>query len=174
MYKKILRKAQFITSFASSSCFATICLLVGSAESSGRRVLHAHVSPEGQTTGPLVAAVQRHNLTPSIWSPSWESGGKLHSFLISEVDGDGWSLARSGSFIPKERITGIHWTGGWVGIRAAMDVEANREVLALAGNLTPVVQSTASHFTSSRDEMSNILLNGSECWPFTEQQFLQL
>jgi hypothetical protein len=29
-------------------------------------VLHIHISPEGRTIGPLVAAVQGHSLTPSI------------------------------------------------------------------------------------------------------------
>jgi hypothetical protein len=31
-------------------------------------VLHAHISPTGWTKGLLVAAVQRHSLTPSTWS----------------------------------------------------------------------------------------------------------
>jgi hypothetical protein len=62
--------------------FATRSLLVGLPESSGcesgvipsqhhyTMVLHAHISPEEWTIGPLVAAVQRHRSTPSTWSPS--------------------------------------------------------------------------------------------------------
>jgi hypothetical protein len=32
--------------------------------------LHVHTSPGGWTIGPLVAAVQRHTLTPSTWTSS--------------------------------------------------------------------------------------------------------
>jgi hypothetical protein len=78
----------------SSSWFATRWLLVGFSESSGGRirnfpsryhstmVLHAHISRAGWTIGPLVAAVQRHILTPSAWSSSFHTNCKPRQFRL--------------------------------------------------------------------------------------------
>jgi hypothetical protein len=38
----------------------------------------------------------------------------IHS-LTSALDGGEWSASRSGRFTPRERASGTHWIGGWVG-----------------------------------------------------------
>jgi len=42
---------------------------------------------------------------------------------------------------PRERAPGTHWTEGWLGPRAGIDM-AKRNIPASAGNQTPVVQPT--------------------------------
>jgi hypothetical protein len=56
--------------------------------------------------------------------------------------GGEWSASRSGHFIHGERAAGIHWIGGWVGLRACVDV-VTRNISASAGNRTPDVQPVA-------------------------------
>jgi hypothetical protein len=41
------------------------------------------------------------------------------------------SSSRSSRFNPKERATGSHWTGGWVGSRAILDVVVKRKIPSL-------------------------------------------
>jgi hypothetical protein len=48
-------------------------------------VLHVHVSPGGWTIGLLVAAVQRCNLTPSIWSISQSIKGSRNPAVLTET-----------------------------------------------------------------------------------------
>jgi hypothetical protein len=53
-------------------------------------------------------------------------------------------------FIPGERPSGTHCTGGWVGPRAGLDTEARRKILYLclgsnSGRL--VVKSLVRHYT---------------------------
>jgi hypothetical protein len=38
-----------------------------------------------------------------------------HAFLTSALDGGEWSASRLGLFTPRERDSGTHWIGGWVG-----------------------------------------------------------
>jgi hypothetical protein len=47
--------------------FSPSCLVFPCQYNSSLAV-HTHMSPGGWTTGPLVAAVQRHNLSPSTWT----------------------------------------------------------------------------------------------------------
>ena len=54
----------------------------------------------------------------------WGSGGIVPQYLISVLDGGEWLASRPGRFIPGERDTCIHWTGGWVGPRTSLDAEA--------------------------------------------------
>jgi hypothetical protein len=42
--------------------------------------------------------------------------------LTSALDGGEWSTSRPSRFTPKERATGIHWIGGWLGLRAVLDM----------------------------------------------------
>jgi hypothetical protein len=44
----------------------------------------------------------------------------MHS-LTSALDGGEWSDSRPGCFTPKERVSGTHWIGGWVGLRTGLD-----------------------------------------------------
>jgi len=42
-------------------------------------------------------------------------------FLPSALDGGEWSVSRPCRFTPRERATGTHWIGGWVGPRVVLD-----------------------------------------------------
>jgi hypothetical protein len=44
------------------------------------------------------------------------------------VNGQRHALA---ALYPRERIPGIHWIGGWVGLRAGLDTEVRRKILCL-------------------------------------------
>jgi hypothetical protein len=41
--------------------------------------------------------------------------------VTSALDGGEWSASRTGRFTPRERSTGTHWIGGWMGPRAVLD-----------------------------------------------------
>jgi hypothetical protein len=48
--------------------------------------------------------------------------------------GTSWrSTSRPGRFMPRERVTGTHWIGGWVGLRAGLDDLEKRKFLTLPG-----------------------------------------
>jgi hypothetical protein len=47
---------------------------------------------------------------------------KLHAFLPSALDVGEWSASRPGRFTLREKATGTHWIGGWVGPRAVLDI----------------------------------------------------
>jgi hypothetical protein len=42
---------------------------------------------------------------------------RIHTFLISALDGGDWSASHPGRFTPGERAPGTHWIEGWVGLR---------------------------------------------------------
>jgi hypothetical protein len=75
---------------------------------------------------------------------------QFHSFLDLGTDGGEWSASRSGHFIPRERVPGIHWIGGWVGSRAGLDVVMKRNILSPcreSNPRTPIVQPVPSRYT---------------------------
>jgi hypothetical protein len=41
--------------------------------------------------------------------------------LATGLDGGEWSASSPGRFIPRERVPGTHWIGGWVGPRDVLD-----------------------------------------------------
>jgi hypothetical protein len=45
----------------------------------------------------------------------------LYSFLTSALDGGKWSASRPGRFTAREKASGTHRIGGWVGPRAGLD-----------------------------------------------------
>jgi hypothetical protein len=56
------------------------------------------------------------------------------------------SASRSGRFIPRERASGTHWIGGWVGPRAVLDAVVERKIPSLRRKWNPrtmIVQSVA-------------------------------
>jgi hypothetical protein len=68
----------------------------------------------------------------------WESGGIVHAFLTSALDGYEWSASRSGRFTPRVIVPGNHWIG------ACLDAAKRwNPIAAPAGNWTPVVQTVA-------------------------------
>jgi hypothetical protein len=70
--------------------------------------------------------------------------------LTSALDGGEWSASRPGRFTPRERATGTHWIGGWVGSRAGLDTLSNRKIPIPRRESNPdhlIVQPIASHYT---------------------------
>jgi hypothetical protein len=61
------------------------------------------------------------------------SGGIAQPFLTSALDGVGRTASRPGRFTPGERAPGIHWTGGWLGLRAGLEAMEKRKILTLPG-----------------------------------------
>jgi hypothetical protein len=69
-------------------------------------------------------------------------GGRiLHIHDIDTGWGE-WSVSRPGR--PVERISGTHWTRGWVGPRAGLNTETRGKIPCLD---CPVVQSVVRHYT---------------------------
>jgi len=56
------------------------------------------------------------------------TGGHIvsHILNLSTRWGDEWSTLCLGCFTIMERAPGTHWTGGWVGPRAGLDVVVMR------------------------------------------------
>jgi hypothetical protein len=52
-----------------------------------------------------------------------------------------------GTLFPRERTTGIHWIGGWAGLRAGLDTEVRGKSFASAGDRILVIQSVVRHYT---------------------------
>jgi hypothetical protein len=70
--------------------------------------------------------------------------------LTSALDGGEWSASCSGSFTPRERASGIHWIGGWVGPRAVLDAMLKRKIPSPrreSNPRTPIVQPVAQCYT---------------------------
>jgi hypothetical protein len=58
----------------------------------------------------------------------WGIGGQLHVFLTSALDGGEWPASRPSRFTPRERVSGTHWIGGWVGTTAGLDAVVKRKI----------------------------------------------
>jgi hypothetical protein len=43
------------------------------------------------------------------------------SGCIDPLVGGEWSASRPGRFTPGKEVTGTHWIGGWVDLRAGLD-----------------------------------------------------
>jgi hypothetical protein len=54
-----------------------------------------------------------------------------YSFLTSSLDGRERSASRTSSALSRERTTGTHWVGGWVGLRAGLYKEARQKIFSL-------------------------------------------
>jgi hypothetical protein len=52
----------------------------------------------------------------------------LHAFLTSALDGGEWSASHPGLFTPRERATGTHCIGGWVGPRTGLGTVVKRKI----------------------------------------------
>jgi hypothetical protein len=69
----------------------------------------------------------------------------IHIFLTSAPVGGEWSSSRPGRFTPRERVSGTHWIGGWVGAKAGLDDVEKRKFLTLSGlELRPLDHSARS------------------------------
>jgi hypothetical protein len=88
------------------------------------------------------------------WAPRHEgvlgNGGIAPLTLTSALDGGEWSASRPGRFTPKERASGTHWIGGWVGPRAVLDGVVKRKIPSTrreSNPRTPIVQPVAQCYT---------------------------
>jgi hypothetical protein len=73
----------------------------------------------------------------------------MHS-LTSALDGGEWSTSCPGCFTPRERASGTHWIGGWVGPRVILDAVAKRKIPSPHEELnsrTPIIQPISQHYT---------------------------
>jgi hypothetical protein len=62
---------------------------------------------------------------------------------VSALAGGEWSASRPGRFTLRERASGTHWLGGWVGPRAVLDAVVKRKIPSPRRELnprTPIVQ----------------------------------
>jgi hypothetical protein len=75
-----------------------------------------------------------------------------YSFSTWALDGGEWSASRPGrAFIPGERTSGTHYTGGWVGPRAGLDTEARGKIICTRRGSNPdrpIVQPIVKHYTA--------------------------
>jgi hypothetical protein len=86
----------------------------------------------------------------------WGSEGKLHTFLTSALDGGEWSASHTGCFTPRERASGAHLIGGWVGPRAGPDAVMKRKIPSPSRDSNPqIIHPVAERYTT---ELSRLLL----------------
>jgi hypothetical protein len=72
-----------------------------------------------------------------------------HSLTFA-LDGGESLASRPGRFTPKERATGTHWIGGWVGPRAVLDTVVKRKIPSPCRESNPrtaIVQPVAQRYT---------------------------
>jgi hypothetical protein len=88
------------------------------------------------------------------WAPRHEGVlgewwySSTHS-LTSALDGGEWSASRPGRFTPRERASGTHWIGGWVGPRTGLDaVVKKKNSQPLSGLELPIIQPIAQRYTT--------------------------
>jgi hypothetical protein len=61
-----------------------------------------------------------------------------------------WSASRPCRFTPRERATGTHWIGSWVGPRAVLDAVVKRKISSRrweSNPRIPIVQPVAQRYT---------------------------
>jgi len=54
----------------------------------------------------------------------------MHAFLTLALNGGERSASHHGHYTPREKATGTHWTGGWVGPRASLEAVVKRKILS--------------------------------------------
>jgi hypothetical protein len=69
------------------------------------------------------------------WRHLGERKYSCYSFLTSALDGGEWSASRPGRTLPREKIPGTLWIGGWAGLRAGLDTEEKSFRLCWGSNL---------------------------------------
>jgi hypothetical protein len=75
--------------------------------------------------------------------------------LTSALDGGERSASRSSRFTPRERATGTHWIGGWVGPRAGLDAVVKRKIPSpCRDSMPPTIQPVAQRYTSDSGQKS--------------------
>jgi hypothetical protein len=84
--------------------------------------LHSH--PSGHS---LTCSSVPFKLSTMTWRRTGEWRYISTHFLTSALDADELSASRPGRFTPKERASGTHRIGGWVGSRTVLDAVVKRK-----------------------------------------------
>jgi hypothetical protein len=77
------------------------------------------------------------------------SEGEEDSFVLPGLRDKGKSCPCPACFIPRERVPGTHWIGGWVGSRASLDAVVKRKIPRLE---PPVIHPVAQCCATDRGE----------------------
>jgi hypothetical protein len=64
--------------------------------------------------------------------PQGEEEYSFYSFFASALGGVSGQRYAPATLYPSERTPAAHWIGGWVGLRAGLDPEARRKIIASA------------------------------------------
>jgi hypothetical protein len=108
-----------------------------------------------ELSGTLVRTVPEHfrnahqSMSLVSQQPCRRQGGEeysSYSFLTSHCMGWVVSVTPRQRFTLRERTSGTHWTGGWVGLRAGMDID----VRCWGSNLRRPICSQTLHWLSHR------------------------
>lgn len=65
-----------------------------------------------------------------------------NKFLISALDAGEWSTSCSARYAPGKPNPDAHWTGGWVGLTADLDIVIKRKICSPARNQIPIIYPT--------------------------------
>jgi hypothetical protein len=80
-----------------------------------------------------------------------------YSFSTSVLDGGEWSASRPGrAFTPRERTTGTHCTGGWVGPEQIWTQRIEEKSLAPAGDRTSIARSSSPYSDTVLTELTRL------------------
>jgi hypothetical protein len=77
----------------------------------------------------LYSKAKQFRYTP--WRRLGERRYNSYSFLTLALDRGEWSASRPGALCSEERTTGTHCTGGWVDLRAGLDIEVRGKIVYL-------------------------------------------
>jgi hypothetical protein len=74
-----------------------------------------------QTIGYILPQSEKQKLKVSRYRHAEDNGrGSYYSFLTSALDWVSGQRHAQAALYPRERTPGIHWIGGWVGLRAGL------------------------------------------------------
>jgi hypothetical protein len=99
---------------------------MGEACSTQGEVRRAYKMLVGNTEGNVpLGRIGKGKVVPVLWGPRHEGvlGEWRYSStpsLTSALDGGKWSVPLPGCFTARERASGTHWMGGWIGLRATL------------------------------------------------------
>jgi hypothetical protein len=77
------------------------------------------------------------------------SGGRAPRIPDLALERNEWSVLRPSRFAPRERDSGTHWIGCWVGPRAGLDAVEKRKIPSPrqeSNPRTPIVQPVAIRY----------------------------
>jgi hypothetical protein len=94
--------------------------------------------------------VTRHNIKNSNLLSKVVLCSKHHAMKAYWKSGGEWSASRPSHFTPREKASGTHRIGGWVGSRAVLDAVMERKIPSPgreSNPRTPIVQPVAQSYS---------------------------